>query len=63
MRKRKRRKLSEDELLRQAMAHHAESGRAWERDYGDRPVVDYLTGKIIAATAIEYRRRTKHDRP
>jgi len=55
--KKKRQKKSKVDLLRQAMAMHAASGRAWERDYGDRPVVNYETGEVIAKTAIEYRRR------
>lgn len=53
----KKRKKSDDDLLRIAMQQHAASGAAWERDFGDRPVVNYDTGEKVAETAREYRRK------
>lgn len=47
-----------EEGLARAMAQHAASGQAWERDFGGRPVYNYDTGEKIADTASEYRRRT-----
>jgi hypothetical protein len=32
------------------MRHQAACAAAWERDFGDRPVVNYDTGKQIAKT-------------
>lgn len=52
-------KLSEAELLQKAMEAHAASGAAWERDFGDRPVVNYDTGDTIAKSAKEYRRKKR----
>lgn len=53
----KAKRISGDEMLTLAMESHAESGVAWERDFGDRSVVDYGTMKTVAKTAREYRRK------
>lgn len=60
MKKKAKKKLSEDQLLLRMMEAHAASGAAWERDFGDRPVVNYDTGQQVSKTAKDYRRKMAH---
>ncbi len=43
--------------IARAIQAHAESGARWEKDFGDRPVVDYDNGcKPLGMTAKQYRK-------